>query len=226
MKISFAHNYAQATVAFIRRHTAKLGLAMAIVAIGGAPVIAQVAERTPATQVSSSAKKIGFRVSEWKTIHSHDASVMQTEMQTLTKIGCEVTTASHGDHVDLKYRCSNWKTIEVPTDELSKQWTAWLADKEMETVIINPSADYQQPTLRFRMTAPRTLHLHDAQAGQQIIDTLKMIQVEVTTHSHGDHLDAKFQSPDWKSIGLANEPQAQAWKKWLDEAGFETQMAE
>jgi len=226
MKISLLRIVAQSRLSSFHCNAIKLTLAVAVFLISVVPAIAQVAEQATATQVSASAKKIGFRVSEWKTIHSHDASVMQTEMETLTKIGCEVTTASHGNHVDLKYRCSNWKTIEVPTDDLSSQWTVWLADKEMETVIINPSANYQQSTLRFRMTAPRTLHLHDAKAGQQIIDTLKMIEVEVTTYSHGDHLDAKFQCTEWKSIGLANEAQTQAWKKWLDEAGFETQMAE
>ncbi len=226
MKISLYRIVAQSTVASFHRSTTKVALAVAAVVVAVAPVVAQEGKPVSATSVSTSTKKIGFRVSEWKTIHSHDASATQADMEMLNRIGCETKTASHGDHVDLRYRCSNWKTLELPTDDLLNQWTDWLADKGMEAVTISPPADHQQPTLSFRMAAPRTLHLHDAQAAQQIIDTLKMIEVEVTTHSHGDHMDARFQCPEWKSIGLANESQAQSWKKWLDEAGFETQGAE
>jgi hypothetical protein len=219
--------FTRSIFSFVCRNSAALLLAFAATAICGTTVTAQVTEQPTqqpsATPVSTSVKKIGFRVTQWKTIHSHDATATESEMETLNRIGCEVVTANHGNHVDLRYRCVSWKTIELPTADLSAQWTQWLTEKGMETVIVNPPAETQLPTVKFRLPAEKTLHLHDQQAMQQIADTLKMVEVEVKLHSHGDHMDAKFQCPEWKSIGLVNEAQAIAWQKWLDEAGFETQ---
>lgn len=169
---------------------------------------------------SSSVKRIGFRSLNWKTIHAHQP--VQEDIDTLKKLGCEVTAHAHGDHQDIRYRCVQWQTIEVPTDSLKISWAQWLLKKDMEIVVVDPPANTPNPTVQYRLTEPKTLHLHDADKADQIVGTLQMIGVEVATHSHGDHLDARFHCPQWKTIELANEAQAHSWEKWLQEAGFET----
>jgi hypothetical protein len=179
--------------------------------------------QTPVQQASASAKKIGFRLTGWKTIHSQSEAAAKQDVEALQKLGCEVTTANHGDHQDVRYRCEKWKTMEVTNDQLVSQWSSWLADKGIETVVVNPRPDQATHAVKFRLPAPRTFHLHDAQKADDIIQTMRMVGVEVTTSNHGDHLDATLRCDQWQTISLPNCDKAHGWQDWLKKHGFETQ---
>ncbi|MDG1874546.1 MAG: hypothetical protein P8J27_11590 [Mariniblastus sp.] len=179
--------------------------------------------QTPAVQANASFKKLGFRVANWKTTHSHSETHAQEEIATLKKIGCEVETEAHGNHVDVRYRCPEWRSIKLSTDQLINQWSTWCAAKGMETVIMNPPANTKLPTVKFRLTASRTVHLHNPKEAAQIVNTLKLVGCQVATNSHGDHMDATYSCPEWVTIELVNEKTAHSWQKWLNDSGFETQ---
>ncbi|MCP4477276.1 MAG: hypothetical protein GY818_04205 [Planctomycetaceae bacterium] len=177
----------------------------------------------PAKSVKSSMMKMGYRVEAWKTLHSSTAEEAEQSIATLEKIGCEVKSQKHGSHIDVLYRCVDWRSMKLSSSQLVDQWSRWCRDRGMETVLLNPLSETKQPTVRFRMLASRTVHLHDEAKAKQIINTLRMIGCEVATNSHGNHLDATFSCPDWLTIELADEPQAHAWQNWLNSSGFETQ---
>ena len=204
--------------------TAILALGFGVQNQANAQTTQQAAQtQTPAAKVGAVSKKLGFRLTEWKTIHSHSEDQAKQEIATLKKIGCEVETANHGNHIDVKYRCAEWKALQLTTDQLVNQWATWCQSKGLETVVMNPPVNTQKATVKFRMVTPRTVHLHDATQAKQIVNTLELIGCQVATNNHGNHLDATFSSPDWITLELATDEKAHVWQKWLDESGFETQ---
>ena len=182
----------------------------------------QVAHPTSPTVNEPEPQRIGFRLAEWKTIHADSPANASADLETLQKLGCEVSSQNHADHIDIQYRCSEWKTMELPNAELIGQWSNWLTAKGIEIVVLNPAANTVQPTVQYRLPQSRTMHLHDPIESEQILRTMKMIGVEVSTRQHGGHLDATFACPEWKTIELPTEDQAHAWQAWLKNAGFET----
>ncbi len=177
----------------------------------------------PVVQASSAAKRVGFRLTEWKTFHSHSEAEAKQQIATLMKIGCEVKSENHGNHIDVQYRCVNWKALKLASDPLVNQWSTWCESQGMETVVINPPAATKKPTVRFRLPAAKTVHLHDPNQATQVVATLKLIGCEVSTNNHGNHIDATFSCPNWSTIELASEDKAHGWQKWLNESGFETE---
>ncbi|MEM9943573.1 MAG: hypothetical protein AAF939_18565 [Planctomycetota bacterium] len=172
---------------------------------------------------SNSLKKIGYRASAWKTFHSADAEDAKSTIATLKKLGCEVTSENHGNHVDVKFRCVNWISLDLATDQLVNQWSTWMAARGLETVIVNPPSNTQKSTVKFRMPTFKTVHMADRKAANKIVNTMKLIGCEVESFDHDGHLDLAYRCPEWQTIELPSDAHAKVWKKWLDESGFETQ---
>ena len=177
----------------------------------------------PAVQAAAPLRKLGFRCTQWKTIHSKTAAEAQEDISTLKKIGCEVVSSDHNNHIDIKYRCPEWKSIKVATDTLATQWSQWCKMKGLETVLMNPPATTKMPTVRFRLVTPRVVHLDNPQDAKQIINTLNLVGCKVSTQLHNGHTDATFSCPEWLTIELASEDSAHSWQKWFNDSGFETQ---
>jgi len=194
-----------------------LGFEGAVVAqSGGGQAAAPVQAAVPV-------KTLGFRLTQWKTIHTGSQEQAQKELETLKRIGCEAVSEAHGDHIDVRYQCLQWKSIKLASDELVSQWASWCQAKGMETVKMQPPADTKRPTVRYRLTEPRTVHLHNQAEGAQIINTLELVGCSVATSQHGDHMDATFSCPEWLTIELQTEAIAHSWQNWFRESGFETQ---
>ena len=179
-----------------------------------------------ARQVSSNAKIVGYRATEWKTVHTSSKAEAEQTTATLKRIGCEVDTNNHGDHIDIRFRCDEWRSMKVKTHTLQSQWSNWCENQGLETVVVNPPANTKRPTVAFQMTTPRTVHLHDQAAAQKILNTLTLVGCELKTNDHNGHTDATFSCPQWKTIELATEESALAWQTWLKESGFETKHSD
>lgn len=72
-------------------------------------------------------------MTQWKAMHLHDAKQAKTLYETLTKIGCECKTESHGDHFDLKVRCPKWKAVTFASHADAHKWEDWLKKVGFET---------------------------------------------------------------------------------------------
>ena len=180
------------------------------------------APQTSASQVSLSGKLVGYRAPEWKTLHTASAEQAEQTVATLKRIGCEVDASNHGDHVDVKFRCPEWRSMKVKTHALQAQWSSWCENQGLETVVVNPAPNTKRPTVSFQMAKARTVHLHDQAAAQKILNTLTLVGCDISTKDHADHTDATFSCPQWTTIELTTEDSAHAWQKWLKESGFET----
>ena len=180
------------------------------------------APQTAATKVSVSGMIVGYRAPDWKTLHTSSTEGAEQTVGTLKKIGCEVETNNHGDHIDIKFRCPEWRSMKVKTHALQAQWSNWCETQGLETVVVNPTPNTKRPTVSFQMAQPRTVHLHDQDAAQKILNTLTLVGCEISTNDHGDHTDATFSCPQWTTIELVSEDSAHAWQKWLKESGFQT----
>ena len=191
--------------------------------VGSQPNLLKAGTDVPVKSIKSSEIKMGYRLEAWKTLHSSTSEEAQQAIATLEKIGCEVKSQKHGSHIDVSYRCLDWRSMKLSSSQLVNQWSSWCQARGMETVLMNPSSETKQPTVRFRMPTAKTVHLHDEAKAKQILNTLRLIGCEVTSKNHGNHLDATFSCPDWRTIELADEPQAHAWQSWLKGSGFETQ---
>ena len=169
------------------------------------------------------ARKVGFRLSSWRTVHGDKSESTDKIVKTLKRIGCEVKQENHGDHVDVTYRCPFWKSISVQNDRQSKEWQAWLANYKFETVVLNPGKDSVLPEVHVRMLRWRTLQARSNVQAQRLKNTYSLLGCEVRIDSHGDHIDVKFRCKDWCTIGLPNPETAHAWEDWLRKSGFEAQ---
>lgn len=167
-------------------------------------------------------KQVGFRLTQWKTIHGHDAQEAQETYNILRKIGCEVKQANHGNHIDIKFRCPTWKTIETNDGNKSMEWQKWLMNKQFETIVCNPADDTELATVQMRMTEWKTIHSHDAAQAKDLQTTFEAIGCEVQANNHGNHIDIRLRMPHWQTIGLANDQAAHIWMNWLKQSGFET----
>lgn len=176
----------------------------------------------PAVKTSAAPKIVGYRAPEWESIHTTSEDEATQVIATLKKIGCEVDTVDHDNHIDVKFRCAEWRSMQVKTFGLQGQWAEWCKKHGLETVVVNPPADTKKPTVSFRLPKQRTVHLHDVHKAKQIINTLNLIGCEVETKDHDGHIDATFACPEWSTIELTSEDSAHGWQKWLNESGFET----
>ena len=170
-------------------------------------------------------KKVGFRMADWKTIHRDESQATQDLVHSLEEMGCEVQQNDHGGHIDIRFRCPSWKTVEVTDEEHSQQWRNWLIDNQFETVVLNPAPNAKLPLVKARMANWKTLHVDSSEQAQSLKETFELIGCEVTLDNHGNHIDAKIRCVDWITIGLATDQAAHVWQDWLIDSGFETQHA-
>jgi hypothetical protein len=78
---------------------------------------------------------VEIRLSEWKQAHLEGQTAAQAGefSQTLQKLGCEVRSQNHGDHIDLAFRCPIWVAVHVPNHDAAQQWQTWLKSHGFET---------------------------------------------------------------------------------------------
>lgn len=83
----------------------------------------------PAAETES----VDFRLADWKTLHFNDAKKGNAHYEAIKKLGCEVKKEDHGGHLDVSYRCKDWKTMTVASHDAAHQWQRWLKAAGFET---------------------------------------------------------------------------------------------
>ncbi len=197
-----------------------------IILVGSNELVAQSTQKAQgeaATAPVNARKTIGFRCITWQHKHIHDMAAAKQLIESLEKIGCEVTQEDHNGHLDVKYRCATWKSITVENDEFATQWTNWLVGNGMETVRVDPPAIAGLELVKFRHTEWKNLHIHDSNQATQMVAMLKLIGCEAEQHQHDGHFDVRFRAAEWKTIALHNHQAAHSWQEWLNSNGFETE---
>lgn len=76
---------------------------------------------------------VRFRKTDWQILHMHDASKVAGLVATLKMIGCETEQHEHNGHIDVRFRCNNWKSIALQTHNSAHSWQEWLNNLGFET---------------------------------------------------------------------------------------------
>ena len=83
--------------------------------------------------VAADQEIVGYRLKQWKTVHFDDAKRAKTHYETVKKLGCEAKQADHGGHIDVTYRCPEWKEIALKSHSDAHKWEKWLKASGFET---------------------------------------------------------------------------------------------
>lgn len=115
------------------RRLALILLVLSGAALGGMTLATVAAP--PEAQFPAAAKElIRYRLVDWRVVHTSKVQEAKKLAVTLTKLKCEVKQADHGNHVDIRYRCKEWKELQLPTHAAAHQWETWLKKYGFETV--------------------------------------------------------------------------------------------
>jgi len=76
---------------------------------------------------------VRFRRPEWHNVHMEDATKAGQLMATLKMIGCDADQHEHDGHVDVRFRCNDWKSIALQNHASAMSWQKWLNNLEFET---------------------------------------------------------------------------------------------
>lgn len=87
------------------------------------------------TQLPAATKEVvRYRLVDWRVVHTGKVEEAKKLAAMLIKLKCEVKQADHGNHVDIRYRCKDWKELQLPTHTAAHQWETWLKKYGFETV--------------------------------------------------------------------------------------------
>lgn len=75
---------------------------------------------------------VEFRMVNWKTIHGKGGEQDKQVIDTLSKIGCEVSVAQHLGHSDIKYRAPVWRDVHFADHAQADQLSVWLKQNGFE----------------------------------------------------------------------------------------------
>lgn len=69
---------------------------------------------------------VRFRLEKWKSAHFKSAKKAEEHFTIMKSIGCEAKRHKHGDHVDVKYRCTKWRQLNLKSHAEAHRWEKWL----------------------------------------------------------------------------------------------------
>lgn len=166
---------------------------------------------------------IAFQLPQWKTMHFDDAAKAKQHADMVKKLGCEVKQGQHAGHIDLTYRCVQWKSMAVETHQLADQWSGWLKGSGFDVSHAHPDPAYAEgkETVEFRLVSWKSIHGNGAADDQKFVDLLSKLGCEVVESAHAGHSDIKFRAPIWRDIHVADHKTADELGAWLKKNGFE-----
>ena len=185
---------------------------------------------------SDASEAIAYRLPKWNTMHFNDASKAKQHLEAVKKLGCEAKEDSHSGHIDVAYRTSQWRSLEVASDKLAHQWDAWLKGAGFETLHGHDHGQHDHDghdheghshgpggaeVVAYRLPTWKSVHFKKKAELEEFVALMKGFGCEVRTESHSGHVDTTIRCPKWKNIELPNHKVAQSWQNWLAKNGFE-----
>ena len=166
---------------------------------------------------------IAFQLPQWKTMHFDDAVKAKQHADMVKKLGCEVKQGQHAGHIDLTYRCVEWKSMTVETHALAEQWSGWLKGSGFDVSHAHPDPVYVKgnESVEFRMVNWKSIHGKGTQDEKQFVELLGKLGCEVVVSEHAGHSDIKFRAPTWRDVHVAEHKAADELGDWLKKSGFE-----
>jgi hypothetical protein len=166
---------------------------------------------------------IAFQLPQWKTMHFEDAAKAKQHADMVAKLGCEVKQGQHAGHIDLTYRCVQWKSMAVETHQLADQWCGWLKGSGFDVSYAHPDPAYAEgnEVVEFRLVNWKLIHGKGAVDDKKLVDMLSKLGCEVVETAHAGHADIRFRAPTWRDVHVADHKTADELGTWLKKNGFE-----
>lgn len=79
-------------------------------------------------------ESVAYRLTDGNTMHFNDPTLAQQHLATVEKLGCEVSQDQHAGHIDISYRATYWKSLDLANPILASQWETWLKAAGFETM--------------------------------------------------------------------------------------------
>jgi len=74
-----------------------------------------------------------FRLADWHNVHMSDANEVAQMISMLKMIGCQAEQHEHNGHIDVRFKCADWKTIALHNHEAAHSWQGWLNNLGFQT---------------------------------------------------------------------------------------------
>ncbi len=186
---------------------------------------------------------IAYRLGDWKTMEFENPTKGQQHLQAVKNLGCEARSENHNGHLDVTYRLSNWRPLELASDKLVHQWEGWLKASGFETIHghgdnhaqghvgHNHAAEdhaghehgpNREESIAYRLPNWKTLHFETEDERKQLIAIAQGLGCEIRQESHDGHNDVLIRSPRWMHAEFPTHATAEYWEQWLKRTGFET----
>lgn len=167
---------------------------------------------------------LAFHLPAWKTLHFNEPEKATEHIEAVKKLGCAVQKRDHAGHIDVVFRCNEWKVMLLDDADKAAGWQTWLKGFGFDTSLtkVDPVFAVGAETVDFRLGKWKRIHGNGSAAETEMVSNLKKMGVEVVVEDHGNHNDISFRSPTWRTIHVANHSQAEQWMSWLKQVGFET----
>ena len=168
-------------------------------------------------------ESIALNLPQWKTMLFDDAAKAKQHTDMVKKLGCEVKQEQHSGHIDLTYRCVEWKSMTVETHALAEQWSGWLKGSGFDVSHAHPDPVYAEgnEVVEFRMINWKSIHGKGTADEKQFLELLGKLGCEVVVSEHAGHSDIKFRAPTWRDVHVAEHAAADELGNWLKKSGFE-----
>lgn len=82
---------------------------------------------------AASKEIVRYRLVDWRAVHSSKEAQAKKLAATLSQLKCEVKQSSHGNHIDVRYRCKTWQELQLKDHASAHQWEKWLKNYGFET---------------------------------------------------------------------------------------------
>ncbi len=76
---------------------------------------------------------VKYRLVDWRSQHVHQSQEVGQLTTLYASLDCETENLDHSGHTDLRYRCPQWREIELPTHEAAHKWQEFLQKAGFET---------------------------------------------------------------------------------------------
>ena len=161
----------------------------------------------------------------WYAGHYHDAAQARRIHDLLKSAGCETEMLDHAGHIDVQYRCAQWKKVTVKTDKDLVEWQKWLPGMNLQSIVLDPPEGLGLTVVRIQLAAAHTLHIDSAAEADDTENLLNLLGCKVTRAPHDGHVDLTVECPEWKSVGFQNHDAAHQWQEWFSRLGFTAEHA-
>jgi len=76
---------------------------------------------------------VRYHLKDWKAKHIHDSKKADAIASTLKKLGCETKRHQHNGHIDIRYRCPQWRQLKLDSHAEAHKWEKWLKEFHFQT---------------------------------------------------------------------------------------------